>query len=500
MSRIDRLLNRGIKFARSGREEDARSLLRAVIADEPKNRLAWGWYVQSFSDEDERIQTFDGYLQVFPEDRNAVKLQATLLKKQNSRWKQLVDDNIAEIDCLRQENAKEIRRKDHTINKTRLATVVISLLLIGIFCVGSSGTFTETASLTSENRSLKKEFEALETIYQTLDIKYTTLYSDHSSLIFEHNNLEDQHNLMVGEYNGLVDTHKSLVENYHSLDEEYNSLNSQYTVLSNDYNDLVTTHSTLRTNYDNLTVEHQNLASDYDDLDERYIWLQENSIPPPYIHVDNRMIKMAFYDSNGSIIHWETPFSHLENFIVKGNDTRSSILVWGLNTHKIYLDNGEWFLETDFSTFLDPDSFENVIGQVYRNSNSSDDFIRQVWEIIGQLSDYASDNEREIPRFPSETMLAGGGDCEDLSILFASMIKAAPTNWFVDLVYVDSYNILAPKGTNHVIVYIDTGERTYLIETTSDTEMMPYENGVRGWLASKMNSSETSDRFPVTLH
>lgn len=55
MSKIDKLLERGIAFAKDGLEPAARSLFRAVIEEEPKNQLAWGWYVQSFRDEDERI-------------------------------------------------------------------------------------------------------------------------------------------------------------------------------------------------------------------------------------------------------------------------------------------------------------------------------------------------------------------------------------------------------------------------------------------------------------
>jgi hypothetical protein len=50
------------------------------------------------------------------------------------------------------------------------------------------------------------------------------------------------------------------------------------------------------------------------------------------------------------------------------------------------------------------------------------------------------------PRYPLETFLAGGGDCEDTSILFASMIKAAPVDWEVDLVYMDSDKPDEPPG------------------------------------------------------
>jgi len=60
------------------------------------------------------------------------------------------------------------------------------------------------------------------------------------------------------------------------------------------------------------------------------------------------------------------------------------------------------------------------------------------------------------------------------------MIKAAPVDWEVYLVYMDIDNPLDPKDVNHVIVYINTGTQQYFIETTNDYEMQPFDN-VRGW-------------------
>ena len=75
---------------------------------------------------------------------------------------------------------------------------------------------------------------------------------------------------------------------------------------------------------------------------------------------------------------------------------------------------------------------------------------------------------------------AGGGDCEDSAILFASMIKAAPIEWDLQLVYIDSDNPTNPKNVNHVLVSIDTGESNYLIETTNKEEIQPFKS-IDGW-------------------
>jgi hypothetical protein len=70
--------------------------------------------------------------------------------------------------------------------------------------------------------------------------------------------------------------------------------------------------------------------------------------------------------------------------------------------------------------------------------------------------------------------LLGGGDCEDTAILAASILDAMPTDWKVQLVYMDADNPQDPQTINHVLVYVDTGEYQTYIETTSNQQMTPY--------------------------
>jgi transglutaminase-like putative cysteine protease len=104
-----------------------------------------------------------------------------------------------------------------------------------------------------------------------------------------------------------------------------------------------------------------------------------------------------------------------------------------------------------------------------------------------QLTAYSGEIE-DTPRYPLETLLAGGGDCEDHAILFASMILAADIpNWKVSLVYMDSYNPARPQAINHMIVYIETDNRSYTIEATGKEIMEPYPEGVGGWYSEVEN-------------
>jgi len=186
-------------------------------------------------------------------------------------------------------------------------------------------------------------------------------------------------------------------------------------------------------------------------------------------------VEIAFYKTDQTILSWWVDFDVLEYSIEQGYSSRA----WpGYLT--LELDNGDRLRAMDFRPYVDGRPFETVMATLYADSLNEDAFIYEVWNIVAQLSGYSSDIG-ETPRYPLETFLAGGGDCEDTSILFASMILAAPVDWKVSLVYVDIYHPTAPETFNHVIVNIETGSASYYVETTSDSVMQPYTEGVRGW-------------------
>ena len=64
--------------------------------------------------------------------------------------------------------------------------------------------------------------------------------------------------------------------------------------------------------------------------------------------------------------------------------------------------------------------------------------------------------------------------------------------------YIDLDSINNPRVPDHVAVYINTGQETFIVEPTNNQEMQPYHNGVTGWLASNLRS--TGGRiYPVHL-
>jgi hypothetical protein len=419
MSKIDRMLQRAIGFVKAGREQEAQSLLRAILHEEPHHQRAWGVYVQSHADEEERIGAFDEYLRVFPGDQKAKNLQAAMIKQQNKRLKQLAHDAIQQIDRVKYGQVRKFKERERSFRRTRGFLTIICVLLVGAMCIGGVVTTSKVSGLSSRN-------EVLENQYALLDQAFQSLQGDYDSLQLS--------------YSILNEEHKILVENYNTLSNEYNSLKSAYS------------------------------------------WLERVAVTPPYILTNGRNVKLAFNDTKGSIIYWEVPFEALENDLQRGNSLRTKIEK-NPSSYSLHLRNtntNEIYSVVDFRPFVQTSYFKKVMNKLYKESESDHAFIKEVWNIVKQLTVYSSEL-KETPRYPLETLLAGGGDCEDTAILFASLLDAAPVDWEIELVYMDSDHPDRPLTINHAAVRVVTDQREYLIETTSKDEMEPFKANTIIW-------------------
>lgn len=120
------------------------------------------------------------------------------------------------------------------------------------------------------------------------------------------------------------------------------------------------------------------------------------------------------------------------------------------------------------------DPFQNMAQSFYTRYSDDESRIKEVWNMVTQLNRYTSE-VIETPRLPLETLLLGGGDCEDLAILSASILKEMSPAWKVNLVYMDCANEINPEILNHVTVHVDTGTYKTFVECTQGNIMSPWE-------------------------
>lgn len=223
--------------------------------------------------------------------------------------------------------------------------------------------------------------------------------------------------------------------------------------------------------------------------------------------IKDTVAHIQFYDSKNNYYDWIVPISEFESTVLKSNvksylgqkltgdvnqDSFWSKLKFkfkeeiadelGIDT-VLLNNNGRTFSFQDFTSFKSL-SFVNTVDSIYDNSDSNSDFIWEVWYVVSQLTVYDKDvNPNSEGRYPLETMIRTGGDCEDLSILIADMLKSSKytKDWIIQLVYLDADNPTNPINLNHVIVYVNDGTNNYYIESTSSPNWDYFPNGIVGW-------------------
>jgi len=270
---------------------------------------------------------------------------------------------------------------------------------------------------------------------------------------------------------------------------DYDRLVTEYNDLVNEYNELLTKHNDLVADYNELNTQFKQYTEKVEEgvkqLEEVIPELLEGAIVPPYLLVEGREVNLVFRNLDGDIEHWQWNVEALESSVIQGQFMREmSIselqylklydLVNRFTTGSKYIQFEEQGKCLDFSPYIMEDIFEPIALEFFSRHSDDESKVREVWNMVTQLNTYCEE-VMETPRLPLETLLLGGGDCEDLAILTASILKAMPEDWNVELVYMDADNPTALKAVNHITIYVDTGEYKTFIESTNAETMCPWE-------------------------
>lgn len=194
----------------------------------------------------------------------------------------------------------------------------------------------------------------------------------------------------------------------------------------------------------------------------------------PVVEIVDQTIYWTLYDSKGNEYNWSLPIDKSERRV--GN-------IWSYNYLNLYNDvTGATYSVVDFRPFVGR-SFSEVIDDVYHNSHGDADFVYEIEYIVSRLTTYSFEIG-EQPRYAADTLVQGGGDCEDLTILIADMLRSSSytKDWKIQIVYMDGNNPSRPLDMNHVILYVDDGTSSHLIESTAGRPgQNHYPDGVIGW-------------------
>jgi hypothetical protein len=149
-------------------------------------------------------------------------------------------------------------------------------------------------------------------------------------------------------------------------------------------------------------------------------------------------------------------------------------------SYEVYKNKNRSIIGSDYKRYInDADDDEFIKGIADGMCKSGED---EGYDELGQLElmisfvqglDYIADededgNEIEYPKYPIETLVDGGGDCEDTAILLASLIKAE--GYGVALICMPDHVAvgISGEGVEGLGSYYEyDGKKYYYVETTA---------------------------------
>jgi len=225
-----------------------------------------------------------------------------------------------------------------------------------------------------------------------------------------------------------------------------------------------------------LESQYGQLQAGYAELEDRYgkVWTEDTAedrqpLTAPYAAISEGNITWAWRDMGGGLQRWVMPVDNYRSWVTTPKPHKTVALQCGEGVCTML----------DYRPYVHPDEFSEVVPSLYEHSGGGQAFIQEVYNLASQLTVYSTD-VGEVPRWPIETLAEGRGDCEDLTILLASLIKAAPHPYTLSLVYIDTANPTDPQYPDHVIIVVEDEDWRLFVECSSD-EGWKFYDYIQGW-------------------
>ena len=294
----------------------------------------------------------------------------------------------------------------------------------------------------------------LKQIILDMDISISSISQLLSQTEEENANIKSSIDETKIEYNDLNKVYSSLSNNFNSLSTQMKSLTDEYENLNETYNSLFDSHSKILVQNQDLTSQYIALEIEYDEILTAYERVV-NALP-----VEPITTSLETYDK-----------TYLWSYQGRQYSLQLSIP----ESHYLYYQGLDRIPTDDWSIYVThpyDDDYIDVIIRKFNNIAIDRGYteIQKVNLVISFVQNlpYTSDSVTtsfdEYPRFPLETLVDGGGDCEDSAILTAALMDAM------------SYPIVLLGLPGHMAVgigisgtgsyYEYEGEEYYYLETT----------------------------------
>ena len=255
-----------------------------------------------------------------------------------------------------------------------MSAKIIASILIGVIIAGGAGYYYYTEYIVPQIEELQDAVDQLTSDYEGLTGEFNALTEDHEDLNQQLQGLQEEHTELIGDQEELMSEYEALTEQYEQLQSEYETLLSDYEAAFGGLDISPETIPVLEKLYTwewdgverSVTITVPEQLYDYYSEKERY---QTTDYRGYVLHpLDDQYVEALVYEFN---------LIQVDEGLTKENKTDLVVS---------FIQNMEYVLDTD------------------------------------------SKGLTEYPRFPVETLVDGGGDCEDTGILMASLLDAMGYN------------------------------------------------------------------------
>ena len=334
-----------------------------------------------------------------------------------------------------------------------MSAKIIASILIGVIIAGGAGYYYYTEYIIPQIEELQDAVDQLTSDYEGLTGEFNALTDEHEELNQQLQGLQDEHTDLMGDQEELMSEYEALTEQYEQLHSEYETLLSDYEAA-----------------FGGLDISPESIPV----LEKLYTWEWDGVERSVTITVPEQL-----YDYYSEKERYQT------------TDYRGYLL------HPL----DDQYIEALLYEF-------NLI-QVYEGltEENKTDLVISFIQSMDYTLDTDSKGLTEYPRFPVETLVDGGGDCEDTGILMASLLDDMGYN--VSLILLPDHLAVGVEVNATGVNWVYDNVTYYYLETTAtgwDIGAVPPEHNpdeasiypveeipflAYSWTATRLNNKAT---------
>jgi hypothetical protein len=213
-----------------------------------------------------------------------------------------------------------------------------------------------------------------------------------------------------------------LSKRYNNLDQDWQN---RYSSLENEHDNLTNLYSNMVDQYDDLSNNYTDLMTQYNELEGEYGIVSEVLEQYARFPIDHLMI-MTYSEIRKQVQPEYTPWYGSYNYDQKSMDYAA--LVCAHDLARRYWPDIENVYYNIKGTHLYDDAYQKIIEALdmigISAADTNTDKIEKILQFTTSNIEYQSDFNNEF-LFPLETLTFSSGDCDDFSILAATLFEAA---------------------------------------------------------------------------